>query len=149
MAKQSLNTIKNWFKTGLKPSQTQFWDVWDSFWHKDQAIPAESIEGLDAILTGKASTEYVDNLLAGAIIFEIKDFASASHPSFENYNIDYAPKYGQYPRIRLLTTYIDEIGINHRTERQETPDIEMLDGLINRIVYDLPIEETGFLIISK
>src|SRR5665647_7688 len=61
MAKQTLNTIKNWFKTSLKPTQAQFWDTWDSFWHKDEKIPISSVEQLDTILMGKASTEYVDN----------------------------------------------------------------------------------------
>lgn len=46
----SLNTIKNWFKTGLKPTQTQFWDAWDSFRHKSDPVPYENIEGLDAVL---------------------------------------------------------------------------------------------------
>jgi len=57
MAKQTLNTIKNWFKTGLKPTQQQFWDTWDSFWHKDQVIPASSIENLDARFDEKADEE--------------------------------------------------------------------------------------------
>lgn len=50
MAIVSLTTIKNWFKTGLKPTQSQFWDVWDSFRHKSEAIPYVEIEGLDAVL---------------------------------------------------------------------------------------------------
>jgi len=63
MAKQTLNTIKNWFKTGLKPTQQQFWDTWDSFWHKDQVIPASSIENLDARFDEKADQEAFDALL--------------------------------------------------------------------------------------
>lgn len=47
MAIVSLNTIKNWFKTGLRPTQAQFWDSWDSFWHKSDSIPMSSIEGLE------------------------------------------------------------------------------------------------------
>lgn len=57
MGKVSLNTIKNWFKTGLKPTQAQFWDTWDSFWHKDDQITAENIEGIASLLDGKADTE--------------------------------------------------------------------------------------------
>jgi hypothetical protein len=64
MAKQTLNTIKNWFKTGLKPTQAQFWDTWDSFWHKDEMIPSAKITNLDTILTGKASQEGVDTALS-------------------------------------------------------------------------------------
>lgn len=57
MAKQELNTIRNWFKTGFKPSQLQFWDVWDSFWHKDDQIAANNIAGLGELLDGKADSE--------------------------------------------------------------------------------------------
>jgi len=52
-----LNTIKNWFLTGLKPTQAQFWATWDSFWHKDEDIPQESIEGLQSALDAKADVE--------------------------------------------------------------------------------------------
>lgn len=51
MAVTPLTTIKNWFKTGLKPTQAQFWDTWDSFWHKDDMIPIAKIDGVTAIYT--------------------------------------------------------------------------------------------------
>lgn len=57
MAKQTLITIKNWFRTGLKPTQQQFLDAWDSFRHKETLIPAGSIENLDARFDEKADTE--------------------------------------------------------------------------------------------
>ena len=47
-----LNTLKSWFRTGLKPPQEQFWAWMDSYFHKDEKIPAASIEGLDALLGG-------------------------------------------------------------------------------------------------
>jgi len=59
MAKQRLETIKNWFKTSLKPTQQQFWDTWDSFWHKDDKIPTSSIENLDVRFDEKADAELV------------------------------------------------------------------------------------------
>lgn len=52
MPKQPLSTIKNWFRRYLKPTQDQFWDTWDSFWHKDDSIPTSSITGLDTIIAG-------------------------------------------------------------------------------------------------
>jgi hypothetical protein len=56
----NLSTIKNWFKTGLKPTQQQFWDTWDSFWHKDENIPVANIEGIDNLLNQKANKSVVD-----------------------------------------------------------------------------------------
>jgi hypothetical protein len=73
MPKVSLGTIKNWFKTGLKPTQNQFWDTWDSFWHKDDQIPSSSIVGLDTVLAGVATQAYVNNAIANiqnAITFQ-------------------------------------------------------------------------------
>lgn len=50
MALQALKTIKNWFRTGLKPTQAQFWDTWDSFRHKSEKIPVKDIEGVEELL---------------------------------------------------------------------------------------------------
>lgn len=57
MAVTALNTIKNWFKTGLKPTQAQFWATWDSFWHKDQSIPQANITNLEQDLLLKQDKE--------------------------------------------------------------------------------------------
>jgi hypothetical protein len=64
MAIQTLNTIKNWFKTGLKPTQAQFWDTWDSFRHKSEKVPAADIEGMDALLLLKADKVVLDDHLS-------------------------------------------------------------------------------------
>lgn len=53
----SLSTIKNWFKTGLKPTQAQFWATWDSFFHKGEKIPVSSVKDLDTYLNEKAEKE--------------------------------------------------------------------------------------------
>lgn len=54
MAITALNNIKNWFKTGLIPTQAQFWDTWDSFRHKSEKVPVADVEGIDMILDTKA-----------------------------------------------------------------------------------------------
>ncbi|SHH75398.1 hypothetical protein [Flavobacterium johnsoniae] len=56
----NLNTIKNWFKTGLKPTQQQFWDTWDSFFHKDELIPQSSVSNLITVLNAKAEKSQFD-----------------------------------------------------------------------------------------
>lgn len=60
MAIQALNTIKKWFQTGLKPSQNQFWDTWDSFRHKFEKVPLEDVEELESILNAKAEKSELD-----------------------------------------------------------------------------------------
>ena len=58
------NIINNWFKTGLKPTQAQFWATWDSFWHKDEKIPISSIDKLGNLLDGKAETNHTHDVYA-------------------------------------------------------------------------------------
>jgi hypothetical protein len=55
MALTALNTIKNWFKTNLIPTQQQFWDTLDSFRHKSDKVAATDVDGLNALLAAKAS----------------------------------------------------------------------------------------------
>jgi hypothetical protein len=55
------NTIKNWFRTSLKPTQAQFWATWDSFWHKDEKIPITAIADIENILNEKADAEALQN----------------------------------------------------------------------------------------
>jgi len=52
-----LQTILSWFKTGLKPTQAQFWASWSSFWHKDEAIPQSSVSGLTNVLNAKVEND--------------------------------------------------------------------------------------------
>ena len=61
MAKTAINTIKQWFKTGLKPTQDQFWNWMDSFWHKDELIPQKNIEDLSTTLSSKADADQLEN----------------------------------------------------------------------------------------
>lgn len=68
MAVVSLNTIKNWFKTGLKPTQAQFWATWDSFRHKSDKVPFNEIEGLDAVLL--AQNAKIDNVALPDTVIE-------------------------------------------------------------------------------
>ncbi len=53
-----ISTIKNWFKTGLKPTQNQFWSTWESYWHKSEMLPISSIDKLGDLLDVKAETEH-------------------------------------------------------------------------------------------
>ena len=61
MAQTAINIIKNWFKTGLKPTQDQFWNWMDSFWHKDELIPQDKIQDLSTTLSGKADADQLAN----------------------------------------------------------------------------------------
>jgi hypothetical protein len=63
MAIQTLNTIKNWFKTNSKPTQSQFWDTWDSFRHKNEKVSVGDLDGIDELLQDKLEREVFENHL--------------------------------------------------------------------------------------
>ncbi|MBP5372434.1 MAG: hypothetical protein J6Y55_11010 [Bacteroidales bacterium] len=65
MAIQTLETLKNWFKRGAKPTAQQFSDVFDSFVHKNEMIPQNKIEELSDTLTELQTN--VNSAFAGAI----------------------------------------------------------------------------------
>ena len=71
------NTIKNWFLTGLKPTQAQFRALFDSYWHKDETIPITAITDIEAILNAKADAEalinHVGDVAAHAALFLAKE----------------------------------------------------------------------------
>lgn len=58
--KVSLSQIKSWFKKGLYPTESQFSNTWDSFWHKDDKLSLNSIEGLIDVLNKKANSALLD-----------------------------------------------------------------------------------------
>ena len=57
------DTVKEWFKTGLKPTQTQFYSKFDFLRWKDEKIPISDIEQIEGILNAKAEAAVVSNHL--------------------------------------------------------------------------------------
>lgn len=50
-----IDALKNLFSKDQYPSERNFWELIDSFWHKSEAIPMSKIEGLGEALNGKMS----------------------------------------------------------------------------------------------
>jgi hypothetical protein len=59
----SLNTILTWFTKGKYPTEAQFSETWNSFWHKQTPIPVGNVEGLNQILVAKADTTVMNNTI--------------------------------------------------------------------------------------
>ncbi|MDB0601471.1 hypothetical protein [Tenacibaculum maritimum] len=51
------DTVKQWFKTKLEPTQTQFWSFFDSIRWNSETIPVSDVQGLDKILIAKADKQ--------------------------------------------------------------------------------------------
>ena len=62
MAVVSRDQIKSWFRKGLKPLEVHFASWIDSFWHKNDAIPMSSIDGLNEALNQRTIT--IDDALS-------------------------------------------------------------------------------------
>jgi len=56
----TLAEIYNWFMTGKKPTQAQFWESWGSFWNKGESIPQSSVSNLTTVLNAKAEKSQLD-----------------------------------------------------------------------------------------
>lgn len=63
MAITDKNTIKKWFRNFLKPTQDQFWNWMDSYWHKEEKIPQDTIEGWDEFLQSLPTQGALQNYL--------------------------------------------------------------------------------------
>lgn len=57
------DTLKQWFKNGKKPDESQFWAWMDSYWHKGEKIPIDVIQDINNILLNKADIVMVNSLI--------------------------------------------------------------------------------------
>lgn len=145
MAKQTLNTIKGWFRTAFKPTQAQFWDTWDSFFHKDEKIPFGSIENIEQRFNEKADAELLTNHIIdpdahgiGNLLNLVKRPDPISVTGETVYKLDWTPermlKYGKYTRasaqILVPDTEIWKPVADYRMEYNE-------DGSTKSIEWDL------------
>lgn len=73
----TLAEIYNWFMTGKKPTQAQFWAAWGSFWNKNESIPQSSISGLTSVLNAKVENDQFNAHKgandAHAVLFQAKE----------------------------------------------------------------------------
>lgn len=59
----ALTTLYKWFSDLKKPNGAQFKALIDSFWHKSEKIPMDTIDGLDRIIEDTASAQQLQNHL--------------------------------------------------------------------------------------
>lgn len=76
MAITPIETLKNWFRTNLKPTQDQFWAWLDSYRHKSEKIPLSDVDGIDSAFAQFALKNSQNNLLNTIRIYYGNDEAS-------------------------------------------------------------------------
>lgn len=84
----TLSQIYDWFMTGKKPTQAQFWVSWGSFWHKEETIPQSAISNLATTLSAKTENDQFNahktDTAAHATLFDDK----LDKNVFENHETD-------------------------------------------------------------
>ena len=60
--------VKQWYITGAKPTQAQFWTLFDDIRFNDEALDVADIGGLTTILNATASQASVDAFTGGELI---------------------------------------------------------------------------------
>jgi len=100
MAIVTIQIIKNWFKTGLKPTQAQFWAVFDSFRHKSEKVPFNDIDGLTDLFNEK-----VDKI--EGLGLSTNDFTAALKTKLENFTNYVHPDFHQMSEIEGLIEALD------------------------------------------
>lgn len=67
------DTVKPWFVTAAKPTQAQFWALFDDLRFKDEAITLADIDTLAALLALKADQAALDDFTGGELITLLAD----------------------------------------------------------------------------
>jgi hypothetical protein len=96
MPLKTVAALKAIFVTAAKPTQQDFHDWMDSFWHKGQLLPTSSVDGLPAMLDGKISKQTVAEQPGGFWVstgrfarYATFDGLTADHPAAENGSLMY------------------------------------------------------------
>lgn len=108
MPLQSINTLKNWFSTFAMPTEAQFHDWLDSFWHKSDVIPATAIGGLQDLLDGKADVSAMP---------PFQEFHSTANVNFDSsisdlFTAPISEQIGATYKVRLAIETLQDVGAN-------------------------------------
>lgn len=117
--------LKNRFLTGMYPTEDDFSDVFDSYFHKDDQIPAENLKSITNILNenNKYILEQINNMVGGkAVEYNGQDLsriqltANKHHVSIndaaDNVNIGFADLSGIVGITTLLIRNVSGRAIN-------------------------------------
>lgn len=123
----NLAQIYDWFMTGKKPTQAQFWASWGSFWNKEESIPQSAISNLTTVLNAKTENDQFNahktDENAHADLFNAKE--DKTNKGVAN---GYTPldSIGKVPKAYLKdyvynTFFVDTIDGDDRTAEFENP----------------------------
>ncbi|EDP72840.1 hypothetical protein FBALC1_17102 [Flavobacteriales bacterium ALC-1] len=138
--KQNKEKIRSYFETGDKPKQDEYYDTWDSFWHKDEVISREKIEAknLQQVTDEGNSTTNDVELVGGNLT--ITDGDTPSNPFNGNLNINYSDEntgnvFSIYNAITKIKSVANQFfyGVNNLITHNAPEDIGYVYGAFNRV----------------
>lgn len=106
------------------------------FRKRDVSSVGNSYDFSTSVVTG-AGVTYVP--VQPAII----SFTATAAPGIINYQANYAALYGKYPRVSLITFDEDD----NMIDRMEKPKRIIVADLLDSIIWDLGMEDTGIIIL--
>ncbi|MCC9016450.1 hypothetical protein [Flavobacterium lipolyticum] len=104
----NINTILSWFKTGKKPTQKQFSDSWQSFWHKEEQIPQSSIEHLSQTLNNKTERTQFEDHKSSKTAHETL-FASKENIANKSLTLSSLSSNSDYPSSKAVYDFVNNL----------------------------------------
>ena len=105
----SLTVILQWFLRGKKPTQSHFEATFRSFWHKEESIPTNKIDGLEQSLNQKAEkiqfTAHLTDKAAHSNLFVVKENTDNKQNSLATDNTGI-----KFPTVDAVNKAIGNIG---------------------------------------
>ncbi len=126
--------LREFFRTGEKPTQEQFWEWLDSFWHKDEEIPYDRVAQLDSFMQEVFSRFEILDDKNTQLRQHFEAFVQDSHNFREFVRIKLEElEQGMRDRDEYLA-YLDRdvMRLSTRVEEQDR-NIQEIYGILNRI----------------
>jgi hypothetical protein len=131
MAQQTRNQLKQWFETGDYPTQNQFWDWLDSFFHYTDEIAVNNVNGLQDILNALGSRP---NNKEKIIINNVATVSIVWNPAR-------VAAFGIFPKVQVWVLGQDGVYAMMPVE-------PAIDNPFTTMTFDFGTPTTGFIIIS-
>ena len=138
MGIRTVNELKTFFQTGDKPTQQQFWDLLESFVHRNDGITMANVAGLIAALNGKLDKSAFDSYEQGVLVEYNADAAYAVSEGTVVERVIPCLGNNANLKIRDVVQGADDI----------LPELEVLAGWRQPIELNRVFENAGTLFIS-
>lgn len=124
-------TVREWFKTDLRPSQDQFWAGFNFLRWKDEKVPVADIEGIEGILNAKAEAEVLTHHLTD-VAAHVTEFGAKEDKNEKGAANGYAPL-DEFAKIaRQYLTIIDDL-VTGGSDALSAEQGKLLQGQIESI----------------